>query len=131
MSFLDLLTTDTSSHERAQGRIFGVATGIVEDVKDPDNLGRIKVIFPWLACRTRGDRPHRSRPETCPQLLGARGHSDGRQGRGTFFIPEPGDEVLVAFEHGGVDRPVVIGMLWNKEDKPRPRWTQTARTTSG
>jgi uncharacterized protein involved in type VI secretion and phage assembly len=38
--------------------------------------------------------------------------------RGTFVIPEVKDEVLVAFEHGQLDRPVLIGMLWNKEDQP-------------
>ena len=38
--------------------------------------------------------------------------------RGTFFIPEVNDEVLVAFEHGDLDRPYIVGMLWNKEDMP-------------
>jgi uncharacterized protein involved in type VI secretion and phage assembly len=38
--------------------------------------------------------------------------------RGTFIIPEVNDEVLVAFEHGQLNRPVVIGMLWNNEDLP-------------
>jgi uncharacterized protein involved in type VI secretion and phage assembly len=33
-------------------------------------------------------------------------------------VPEVKDEVLVAFEHGQLDRPVIIGMLWNKEDMP-------------
>ena len=36
--------------------------------------------------------------------------------RGTWFVPEVGDEVLVAFEHGDVKEPYVIGALW----KTRP-----------
>ena len=32
--------------------------------------------------------------------------------RGWFFIPEPEDEVLVVFEHGDLNRPLIIGSLW-------------------
>jgi phage baseplate assembly protein V len=39
-------------------------------------------------------------------------------GRGAYFVPEVGDEVLVAFEHGDLDRPCVLGGLWNKDDTP-------------
>lgn len=38
--------------------------------------------------------------------------------RGTFFNPEPGDEVVVAFEGGDLDRPVIIGALWSDVDSP-------------
>jgi len=38
--------------------------------------------------------------------------------RGIFFLPEKGDEVLVAFEHGDPARPYVLGALWNGRDKP-------------
>jgi uncharacterized protein involved in type VI secretion and phage assembly len=38
--------------------------------------------------------------------------------RGWFFLPEVDDEVLVAFEHGDMNRPIVIGALWNGKDKP-------------
>src|SRR5262249_57127134 len=39
--------------------------------------------------------------------------------RGAYFLPEVDDEVLVAFEHGQVDHPYVVGSLWNgKDDAP-------------
>jgi len=39
--------------------------------------------------------------------------------RGTYFLPELNDEVLVAFEHGDVRFPYVVGSLWNGKD-PAP-----------
>jgi uncharacterized protein involved in type VI secretion and phage assembly len=38
--------------------------------------------------------------------------------RGTWFIPDVKDEVLVAFEAGDIKRPYVIGALWNDTDSP-------------
>jgi uncharacterized protein involved in type VI secretion and phage assembly len=38
--------------------------------------------------------------------------------RGTLFIPEVGDEVLVAFEQGDQRAPYVIGSLWSGRAKP-------------
>jgi uncharacterized protein involved in type VI secretion and phage assembly len=37
---------------------------------------------------------------------------------GTLFIPAVNDEVLVGFEHGDVDWPIVVGGLFNGADKP-------------
>jgi hypothetical protein len=36
--------------------------------------------------------------------------------RGFMFMPEVGDEVLVAFEHGDPERPYIVGALWNGVD---------------
>ena len=33
-------------------------------------------------------------------------------------LPEPGDEVLVAFEQGEFSRPYVIGQLWDGKEAP-------------
>ena len=37
---------------------------------------------------------------------------------GTYMIPNMGDEVLVAFEHGDVNAPYVLGCLWNATKPP-------------
>ena len=118
MSLLDLLTIDVGQQDAAQGRIDGVVTGIVADIKDPNGLGRVKLLFPWLAEGKEGtvhigdneERAHSDWARVATLMAGKE--------RGTFIIPEVNDEVLVAFEHGQLNRPVVIGMLWNNEDLP-------------
>jgi uncharacterized protein involved in type VI secretion and phage assembly len=90
-----------------QGKVYGVLTGIVNDIADPENLGRVKVEIPSI-----GDVA-----ESLSNWARIATMSAGK-GRGSFFIPEVGDEVLVAFEHGDPNRPFVIGMLWNSDDTP-------------
>jgi uncharacterized protein involved in type VI secretion and phage assembly len=83
----------------------GVVVGLVTDVNDPEKLGRIKVHFPWL------DEGHESDWIRIATLM-AGGN------RGSFFLPEVNDEVLVAFEHGDSRFPFALGFLWNGIDKP-------------
>jgi uncharacterized protein involved in type VI secretion and phage assembly len=40
--------------------------------------------------------------------------------RGLVWLPEVHDEVLVAFHHGDVSEPYVLGGLWNGVDAPPP-----------
>ena len=86
-------------------RMYGVAVGLVIDNKDPQALGRVRLKLPALSDDEIG---HWARIAVL--MAGA--------DRGTFFPPEVGDEVLVAFEHGDVARPYVLGGLWNGQDKP-------------
>ncbi|MEO8699966.1 MAG: phage baseplate assembly protein V [Kofleriaceae bacterium] len=49
--------------------------------------------------------------------------------RGAFFAPEVGDEVVVGFELGNLDRPVILGALWSDQDLP-PEQADTSATNN-
>ena len=89
----------------AGGVVRGVAIGLVTQNKDPDNLCRVKVSFPWH------DKP---RDSYWARLVAPM----AGKGRGVVFIPEVGDEVLVGFERDDLRFPVVLGGLWNGKDGP-------------
>jgi len=89
----------------ADSRYYGVAFAIVTNNKDPEGLGRVKVKLPWMADNAESDWARVVTP-----MAGA--------GRGLYFLPEVDDEVLVAFEHGSLEAPYVLGALWNGKDKP-------------
>lgn len=85
--------------------IAGVRVGLVRDNEDPENLGRVKLEFPW---RDADDESYWARIAT--DMTG--------DGYGTYFLPEVEDEVLVGFENGDIHRPIVIGSLWSGNRKP-------------
>jgi uncharacterized protein involved in type VI secretion and phage assembly len=49
--------------------------------------------------------------------------------RGIYFFPEQGDEVVVAFEHGDANFPIIIGAVWNQDD-PVPDQADTSKTNN-
>ena len=97
-------------------RIAGVVPAIVIDNQDPEGLYRIKVKFPWVkeSSDQYSDSPDTEDfPSTWARVATMMAGPD----RGSFWLPEVDDEVLVAFEHGDLRRPYVIGALWNQTDK--------------
>ena len=89
-------------------RWYGVHPARVTDVKDPDGQGRVKVVLPWAPDADSGSYEVWARLAT--MMAGA--------DRGTWYVPDPEDEVLVAFEAGDPRRPYVLGALWNGSDQP-------------
>ncbi|XVV15539.1 phage baseplate assembly protein V [Actinoplanes sp. CA-131856] len=85
-------------------RYYGVVEGLVVE-NTGDDEGRIKVRFPWLDDRSVTDWCRIS------QLYAGDGY-------GSLFVPEIGDEVVVAFVHGDMRFPIILGGLYNGQDKP-------------
>lgn len=103
MTVLDEPVAAELSHH---ARWFGVYPAIVRDLNDPDGQGRVKVALPWV--------PDDTGYEWWARMATMMGGSN----RGTWFIPDVGDEVLVCFEFGDPRFPYVIGGLWNGNDSP-------------
>lgn len=93
-----------------RNRLFGVYPAIVSDINDPDNQGRVKVRLPWLPDDGGG---YNVWARLATLMAGA--------DRGSWFIPDVDDEVLVAFEAGDPRRPYVVGAVWNGRDAPPER----------
>lgn len=87
--------------------LHGVVPGIVVDVADPAGRGRVLVRMPWAVDEDEGY-------EAWARLATLMGGA----GRGSWFVPEVDDEVLLAFEGGDPRRPYVLGGLWNGVDDP-------------
>jgi uncharacterized protein involved in type VI secretion and phage assembly len=79
--------------------------GKVLNVVDPLGEGRIQLTFPTLPGAAEG--------YWAPVAREMAGNN-----RGTWLMPEIGDEALVAFLEGDVNHPYIVGFLWNGVDKP-------------
>lgn len=68
---------------------------------DPSGLGRVQVAFGW----------QQASGSNTPWIRMLNPHSGG--GKGFYFVPEVGEEVLVAFESGNAEKPFVLGSMYN------------------
>lgn len=91
--------------EEANRGIGGVRVAIVTDNEDEEDLGRVKLEYPW---RDEDDESYWARIAT--DMTG--------DDYGTYYLPEVEDEVLVAFENGDIHNPIVLGSLWSGKRKP-------------
>lgn len=99
---------DDETERESDGMLSGLAVGTVTDNKDPQNLGRVRVHLPW-----QDDNDTSFWARCAMPMAGG--------GRGAYFLPEVGDEVLVATEHGDPSFLYVLGSLWNGKQVPPER----------
>ena len=99
------------------GRFYGVYSALVTDINDPENMGRVKIRLPWSPDKDGRDYEAWARIAT---LMAG-------NNRGSWFIPDVDDEVLVSFEAGDTRIPFVMGMLWNGQDSPTENMDESGR----
>jgi len=97
--------TNGGSNGGSRSSVPGVVVGIVTDNEDPEEMGRVKVQYPWMA-------------DDAESFWARVAFTGAGEKRGVVWIPEVGDEVVVAFEHGDIAYPVIVGSVWNGEKKP-------------
>lgn len=85
--------------ETGDNRIFGVVVGVVAKNYDKDMPGRVCVTIPV-------------RDKDANELQWARvAMPSSGKGWGHYFLPEVGDQVLLVFEQGNIEKPYVIGCV--------------------
>lgn len=123
-SLLGLLrkkVVDVASPNRAE-KFYGVTVAEVIDNKELQGpepaapLGRVRVSFKALSDEAQsGWAP-------CVQ-------PGAGKGSGHFWLPDEGDQVLVAFKGGDLSQPYVLGSLWHAKHQPPARNLDGNNTT--
>jgi uncharacterized protein involved in type VI secretion and phage assembly len=100
---LERLVVELAEQQRT--RFYGKYRGIVEDVNDQENLGRLRARVPEVL---GGELSPWALP--CAPYAGA--------GVGQFTVPAEGSGVWVEFEAGDPARPIWSGCWWGKNQLP-------------
>ncbi|MGM9760180.1 MAG: phage baseplate assembly protein V [Parabacteroides sp.] len=105
--------------EKGWIRTSGPQTAYVLDAKDPFNLGRIRIRYLWTEAKDGSPWIRVSQPKASSES-------------GIFFLPEKGDEILVNYENGNVERPYMVGGLHSADIAPNDGGTnQTITSLNG
>jgi uncharacterized protein involved in type VI secretion and phage assembly len=98
-----------SAYENSFGEcsetFYGVYPGVAENVVDPEGRGRVTVKLPWIS------DDYETRFAPVAQIYAGDEY-------GAVWLPEKGDQVVVAFLKGQLSRPVVLGSIYSKVRKP-------------
>ncbi|WP_346883978.1 phage baseplate assembly protein V, partial [uncultured Algibacter sp.] len=81
-------------------------TAVVVNNNDPEGLGRVQVQYPW----------QKPLGETTPFVRLS--STSAGAGQGFFMVPEIGDEVVVGYEGGNAESPIIQGSLYNASSVP-------------
>lgn len=89
---------------RVQGKYYGKYRGTVIDNKDPNTMGRVRLVVPSILASTELDWALPCLP------------FGGLADQGWFSVPEIDAQVWVEFEEGELSQPIWTGTFWQKSD---------------
>jgi uncharacterized protein involved in type VI secretion and phage assembly len=92
--------------EQARTRFYGKYRGVVTDVDDPENMGRIRANIPEVLNDVES-----------PWALPCTPYSG--DGTGVYTIPPVGAGVWIEFEAGDPSRPLWTGCWWGRNQLPK------------
>jgi hypothetical protein len=110
----DQLLVDLS--EKVNARYYGKYRGVVTDVDDPKNIGRLRAHVPKLFLAVE---MHWAMP--CSPYTG--------DGEGFFMVPPVGAGVWIEFEEGDINRPIWSGGWWSDTKAPKNEDGSDSATT--
>ncbi len=91
-------------------------TAFVVSTDDPLRMGRIRIKYLWQTnAQTKKDGKY-DMTDASPWIRMSTPMASEESG--FFFLPSKGDEVLISFENGNVERPYMTGALHNKRTMP-------------
>jgi phage baseplate assembly protein gpV len=96
---------EEADDEGGDRKIYGVTVGQVINPVDPMTMGRVQVRIPSVDALDLSPWARIAVP-----MAGIL--------HGTYFVPQIGDEVLLAFEHGDPNAPYIIGSVHNALHPP-------------
>jgi uncharacterized protein involved in type VI secretion and phage assembly len=108
-SIFDLPGISDLVKREERNKVYGVLCAVVTRIDDDKGRYMVRVRF---MTQPNGASSAQTKEESawCRIVTWGAGKD-----RGWYGLPEVGDEVLVGFEQGDFNRPVILGSLWNKE----------------
>lgn len=104
------------NREKDQETAPGIVTGVVKENWDEEHKNMVKVEY------RQGEEGKR-----LSRWMPVAGIYTGK-GFGTYFLPEIGTEVIIAFLMGNVNAPIVIASLWNEQTQALAEWPNEKNT---
>jgi phage baseplate assembly protein gpV len=102
-----------TSQNREQ-RVHGIVTARVDKIEE-DGTYRLK----FFGMNGQDDDDHSAPARVMMPMAGGK--------RGMHFFPEPGDEVVVGFQVGDTNTPIILGAVWNRDSQPPDQAKQSAQ----